>query len=306
MTEPRIKRLPNGKWLIPKIEFYITNVCNLTCTHCNRFNNYNFKGFQLWAEYEADLTKWSEYVEFEQVIIMGGEPLLNPSILDWITGLKRLWPDVNPQILTNGLHMAKVRGLYDVLVDTGAFLWIGIHNLNHVDYLRNQMDELFTLPLREVTDETGWHNQAYRRFFDANDIIIHFEVQNEFNPSALHINDKGRYALRESEVESAHKDCEFYLFGSYQMIEGKIYKCAPGGYLFAQFDEQHDLDLSPEDKELIRAYKPLSVHEVETIGEDFFAHIDDPLPQCKFCPSFESTDKTPVLIYPEPKGKSLT
>ena len=32
-------------------EFYITNVCNLNCTECNRFNNYHFSGHQRWDDY---------------------------------------------------------------------------------------------------------------------------------------------------------------------------------------------------------------------------------------------------------------
>ena len=31
-------------------EFYITNVCNLSCNGCNRFNNYKFRGFQRWED----------------------------------------------------------------------------------------------------------------------------------------------------------------------------------------------------------------------------------------------------------------
>ena len=42
------------------MEFYITNVCNLTCTGCNRFNNYKFKGFQRWADYKEEYTQWSK------------------------------------------------------------------------------------------------------------------------------------------------------------------------------------------------------------------------------------------------------
>ena len=36
---------------IPNIEFYITNVCNIACPQCNRFNNWNFKGHQIWKDY---------------------------------------------------------------------------------------------------------------------------------------------------------------------------------------------------------------------------------------------------------------
>ena len=69
---------------IPKVEFYITNICNLTCEDCNRFNNHDFKGWQAWDDFKETYQQWSQYVELDQVVILGGEPLLNPTFIDWI------------------------------------------------------------------------------------------------------------------------------------------------------------------------------------------------------------------------------
>jgi molybdenum cofactor biosynthesis enzyme MoaA len=74
-----------------RIEFYITNVCNLDCQDCNRFNDYNFTGWQSWADYAEDYRTWSERIDIKHLVLLGGEPLLNPTILDWISGLSKLW-----------------------------------------------------------------------------------------------------------------------------------------------------------------------------------------------------------------------
>jgi hypothetical protein len=85
------------------------------------------------------------------------------------------------------------------------------------------------------------------------------------------------------------------------MIKGKIYKCGPVG-IFPDFDDQFDLDLSAEDKKLVREYQPLSVDEFAQRGKEFFATIDEPIPQCKFCPI--NQNETPEIIYPTIKGKT--
>ena len=79
-----------SKIKLDKVEFYITNVCNLTCDECNRFNNFSFKGWQRWQDYEAIYADWNSKLDIQQLVILGGEPLLNPSICEWITGINSL------------------------------------------------------------------------------------------------------------------------------------------------------------------------------------------------------------------------
>ena len=60
------------------LEFYITNVCNLTCDKCRSFNNYDFKG-----HYEFDREKmlqWSKRLTIDVIAILGGEPTLHQTL----------------------------------------------------------------------------------------------------------------------------------------------------------------------------------------------------------------------------------
>ena len=99
---------------IEKVEFYINHTCNLTCANCNRFNNHNFVGWQRFSDQEAELEKWAKHIKIKKIVIMGGEPLLNPSLVDWINGLNRLFGP-NIQILTNGTRLSKTKKLYSLL-----------------------------------------------------------------------------------------------------------------------------------------------------------------------------------------------
>ena len=104
----------NKKYYLPnKVEFYITNVCNLNCDQCNRFNNFDFSGWQNWNDYKEDYRRLAEYIELKFIVLMGGEPLLNPTVVDWIYGLNQTF-DTGIQILTNGTRLNKVNGLYEL------------------------------------------------------------------------------------------------------------------------------------------------------------------------------------------------
>lgn len=103
---------------LPRVEFYITNVCNLNCTNCNRFNNYAFSGHQLWSTYKDQYREWSKRLEFKSIGILGGEPLLNPEFLDWINGLSELWPTTKLNILSNGTQLDRWPELYNLILES--------------------------------------------------------------------------------------------------------------------------------------------------------------------------------------------
>ena len=65
---------------LPRVEFYITNVCNLNCDNCNRFNNFAFSGHYRWADYESSFKEWSKIIDFPEIAIIGGEPFANPDL----------------------------------------------------------------------------------------------------------------------------------------------------------------------------------------------------------------------------------
>jgi hypothetical protein len=50
------------------------------------------------------------------------------------------------------------------------------------------------------------------------------------------------------------------------------------------FDKQYPFKISEADRELMYAYRPLTIDEFDDRAEEFFRDIDNPIPQCKFCP----------------------
>jgi organic radical activating enzyme len=288
--------------LLPNIEFYITNVCNLTCTNCNRFNNHDFRGVQLWKHYENDYQEWARWVKLQKVTILGGEPLLNPSILDWIYGINRLWGR-SVQVLTNGTRLNHVDGLYDAMLtspdDRYPWVrnWIGVslHNVDDRESCFDQIRQFLKAPVRYIhKSDPENHDNSFtfggdHAFVDANGVKIPVWEYDDFYTAAIVRNPQGRFTVHRSDPQRAHDECGFVRYHCYHFIKGKLHKCGPAA-LFAEFDSQMNLDLDPRQREIMSSYQGLSAWEFAERGEKFLAELDNPIPQCEFCPeSFTMT-----------------
>ena len=96
-------------------EFYITNVCNLACDNCNRYNNFAFTGHDRWADWADEYHKWSQVLNLIDIGIIGGEPMLNPDFLNWMHGIADLWSTSHIKIITNGTQFDRWPTLYQDL-----------------------------------------------------------------------------------------------------------------------------------------------------------------------------------------------
>jgi len=273
---------------VPNIEFYITNVCNLACPQCNRFNDHNFSGHQDWSKYEELYTAWSKKIRLQKVTILGGEPLLNSTVCEWICGINRLW-NKRVNLLTNGTRLNHVLGLYDAMMnyrkDGGNWIGISVHNINDLDLHFAEVKKFLSGPLefwQGKDNPTTWG--ADYSFEDKNRVRINLYIQDSFYKSAVQKNSSGQFTLYQSDPVEAHNECGFARCQCYHFIRAKLYKCGPVG-LFPEFDQQHHFDITDEDRVLLNSYQALSIDEFDARGQQFIDQIDEVIPQCKFCPS---------------------
>ena len=277
---------------VPNIEFYITNVCNIACPQCNRFNDHKFTGYQKWSDYEAEYTEWATKIRLQKICILGGEPLLNPTICDWIVGINRLW-NKRVQVLTNGTRLNHVPGLYEAMRNFGdnAGNWIGVsvHNANDLDRHFEEAQKFLkgntTLHHKGdgVNNEFTWG--ADYAYTDENNVHVHYWVQDQFTQSAVQRDPETlKFKLHTSDAQQAHNECGFVQHQSHHFIKAKLYKCGPSG-LLPEFDNQFKFDISDNDRKILHSYEPLAVYEFAQRGKEFIDNIDDVLDMCKFCPS---------------------
>jgi hypothetical protein len=284
-----------------KVDFYITNVCNLTCEDCNRFNNHDFKGWQKWSDYADTYAKWSKKIQLKAITLMGGEPFLNPTLADWVQGLNQLF-DTDVQILTNGTRFRFAQNLYPTLLYRGPrnremnHIGVSLHVPSEFETLDADIRSFLQGPIiAKPKGDNPWNSDWY--YQDANGVVINVYLKDQFGASAIHPNHVGQNTLYNSNPNIAHANCSFVQFKAYHFIRGQLYKCGPVA-LLPEFDQQHPLALQDDDRQLLNSYKSLTVDNFDSYHTEFFDNLDNPIPQCKFCP--EQFNAKP--IFPVRKG----
>lgn len=297
-----------------KIDFYITNVCNLTCNGCNRFNNHSFKGWQDWKDYAEVYEQWGKLVQLKSVTIMGGEPFLNPTLVDWVAGINRIF-DVEVQILTNGTRFKNAPpGLYDTLARytskrTGAKNHIGV-SLHIPDKEEETIDAIHSFLGTGTTivntNQNPW--KADYLLVSKHGVIVTAFRSTQFTDSAIislvpdRKTSKPRFTLHDSIPVRAHANCSFVNFKSYHFIKGALYKCAPAA-LLKEFDQQHPFEIADWRRQIIHhGYTPLTVNNFHSQLPTWLAELDNPIPNCQLCPN---NDEAMHPIFPVHK-KSLS
>jgi organic radical activating enzyme len=290
-----------------KVDFYITNVCNLTCERCNRFNNYNFRGWQAWQDYKSDYEQWSKFVDLRAATIMGGEPFLNPTLGDWIDGINSLF-GIEVQVLTNGTRFQQSKHLYKHFLYQSEknnqcknHIGVSLHRLDQYDQLKEDVLDFLEHPVQIYPKDHPnnlWKSDLL--FVDCNNIFVNVYIVDKFGAAAIKplTQTHNRFELHNSNPEIAHGNCAFVQFKSYHFIRGKLYKCGPAA-LMPEFDQQHQFNITDEDREILHSYKALDVDNFVEYYREFFGNIDNPIPQCKFCPESYDSQK----IFPIKKGK---
>jgi hypothetical protein len=236
--------------LFPVVEFYITNVCNLTCRGCNRFNNLNFKGHQRWADHASAYESWSKRLDLPRITIIGGEPTLNPDLELWASNLRRLWPEAVIMIQTNGTYQRP----------------------EHLTFW-NKYRVGFGLSLHDpaTAEELKVKWKGYAGEIEAF----------TFHQSTV-IKQDDHHILHTSDPIKAFAACD--MKHDHTRYQGQLYKC-PAISNLPDFDQQFDLRLDDRQRKLLYSYTPLSADCSEDELQEFAKTRDTPISQCEFCPS---------------------
>jgi len=322
--------------------FYITNVCNYNCDGCYTLSNYNFSGHQLWEDYKDIYKKWATNIDIKEWVIYGGEPTLNPTYLDWVTGILNIWPDSTGKIRTNGSTIIpKNQKLYNFLknLDGKVYIEVVVHNKFLLDKTLNNIRQWLPIPYEEIrypalpdlpnsldnwqksyqtirgsdwpecNSFDDWHHLPIEirkeceelydfspdiwadkllgyKFTDTNNVVVIVEMGNFFSNGPLIPNSNLKdFGLHNSDPIKAHNVCGNKMCGEF--VNGKYYKCNTVGH-FPEFDDQFNITLTDEDRKLLHSYKPATVDMTANELTEFFNNIENPIPQCKFCPENKS------------------
>ena len=126
------------KYKLDFIEFYITNACNLGCQNCNRLNNHFFAGAWKWKDYKDEYAKWSKILDLNEIRILGGEPFLNPSLVEYVQGIHELWPNTPITIVTNGSYLNK-KDYYNIFKECNVSFRVSAHSRDRYEKLDTEI-----------------------------------------------------------------------------------------------------------------------------------------------------------------------
>jgi hypothetical protein len=154
---------------------------------------------------------------------------------------------------------------------------------------------------KSKTDSLVKLKTVSRKLIDKNGVEVILDWSQSFVPSVIDVVDNQSLELmHNSDANQAHDIC--YFKTCHQINKGKLYKC-PLVSVLPDFLNQFKVKITDSDRLLAYSYSPLDSGDSEDDVLEFIKHINDPIPQCKFCPNsynkkhkFVGTDKKVKII----------
>lgn len=121
---------------MPFLQYHVTDHCNLNCKGCAHYAPIAEEWFANPSEFEKALIYISPYADhcFSRFELMGGEPLLHPSIDLFITLSRKYLPNMDIRIVTNGIILPQMpSSFFQVCSDNRIAIYISQYPI-HLNY----------------------------------------------------------------------------------------------------------------------------------------------------------------------------
>ncbi|MDR2643277.1 MAG: radical SAM protein [Planctomycetaceae bacterium] len=237
-------------WLA-SISFFVANCCNLKCDYCCHFNQFR-KGIIQLSELKIWFNDWSTVIDPQSVILVGGEPLINPEIAEIAAAVRYFWRRTKIRILTNGrlipkINTEKLRQLKRIKV----VFDISPHGVN--EELKNNIEKI----LNNYGIKFKWNlsDQSWQELY---------HIENG-QPIPLQCNPTEAYKI------CNRKDC-------IAINDNKLFKCS---YL-ANINAAYNEGILPDNWKKAAQTKTLTPNATATEIVNFLRN--GAIPECAICP----------------------
>ena len=113
---------------IPALEFHLAHGCNLSCQQCSHYSNFHLAGkMPTPDDARREYSHWSHRIRPKRFALLGGEPLLNPHLIEHLRLARESWPDSDLMLVTNGFFFNCHLDLPATLVETDCRLEVSQH-----------------------------------------------------------------------------------------------------------------------------------------------------------------------------------
>jgi len=133
-----------NKLQLPFLETMITQSCNLSCLGCTNYSDLTHRDWVSWDQGRDELSLWLQRIDILDFGIMGGEPLLNPEVRQWLRGIRDLLPNSQIRFTTNGILLSRNLDLIDLCAELGNCVFkITVHKTsndleNQIKYIKER------------------------------------------------------------------------------------------------------------------------------------------------------------------------
>ena len=238
-------RCSSVKPVLPYFEVPIVDDCNLNCKGCVfGCNSLVENKFMPLEQLEKDLLRMRElFSDILWIRILGGEPLLHPEIISILDLFRRIYPDTEVDLCTNGLLLPKMtEEFYTGLKEN----MITVHVSGYPPVMR--MKEKITEKLKEYRIE--------HTFIKRDDFFKFYREKETGDPADNHAKCPTR--------------------GCPELYYGKLLKCS-ALIAFERFNEQFGthFDIAKDDS--------VSIHNDRTTGDAIIRFLKNPAKLCRYC-----------------------
>jgi len=292
--------------IVPHLELHIAHSCNLTCESCIHFTNHNHNEIVSIEKLKNWYSLWNKKISPKNIVLLGGEPLLNKDIIEIIYLTRQMWTQPqngNYWITTNGLLLENYINLPTALRETKCMLQISIHGNKHTKEYYKRMKKVFSLVEEwnkkyniKVVDCKSDEDFQNLQPTDNETYVVYRDMVSDwsrtykgFGINSIPFNDENPKESWNNCV--AGKKC-------FQLYNGEIYKCCMTAYLHLQKQKYENLLSKKWDPYL--KYIPLKPNCDDNQIIEFFNREEEPV--CGMCPKnpqvFKKNDPTiPVSFY---------
>ena len=125
---------------LPYLEFHIADHCNMNCKYCEHYSGLvKTPKFTNLERFTRDLEQLHKFIDdIGMIRILGGEPLLNPEVNEYVKLSRRLYPLTRIFVVTNAILLPKMPdSFFETLRENNA----GIH-ISFYPPLQSKMPEI--------------------------------------------------------------------------------------------------------------------------------------------------------------------
>jgi len=271
------------KPVLPFLETMATQVCNLSCTGCTNYSDIKHTGYVTWEDMRQQLITWLALVDIPDFGIMGGEPLINPEISQWLTGTRELMPNSQIRFTTNGLLLDKYFSIVDQAYELGNIVFkITVHQNDLA--LEQIIEQIFKRYRWQPVTEFG-----INRWTAGDQVRLQISRPTQFLKTY-----QGKYSdmrpWNNNPVESfdacIQQTCPL-------LYNGRIYKCSTQGLLQDQLKKFNNPNFELWEPYLNAGIAP---NETDKILE-FIDNFGKPDTICQMCPT--KKDQSSIINHLE-------